>query len=200
MSVREANGTGNPGGPESSGEDAAPASAAAEGDGRSEAESELATLRKEVADLTARLRTVSAAYKNLQDDMHAFKSRTERQLTLREEVLRGDTVRALFEPLENLRRAVDAERSGGDAALVAGLEAVVATFLDGFKQLGLEEYGQAGDRFDPSAHEALSTVPVSEDQDGTVTEVFSRGYRVGTRVIRAARVVVGQYDPPAGEA
>ena len=49
--------------------------------------------------------------------------------------------------------------------------------------------------FDPNLHEALSVVPVAEaEQDGMVIEVFSAGYRVGSRLLKPARVIIGRHE------
>lgn len=159
-------------------------------------------LSQQLNEATARLKTVSAAYKNLQDEMHAFRGRLERQQVLKEEILKGEVVSRLFEPLENLRRSIDALHSAKvDPGLVSGLELVHRAFLEGFHGLGLEELGHIGEPFNPDQHEALTLVPVpAAEQDGRIVQVFSKGFRVGTRVIRPARVLVGQYTAPAGEA
>lgn len=161
-----------------------------------------AALREELSQATARLKTVSAAYKRMQEEFQNFKVRQERNTKIKAEILKGDTVSKMFEPVENLKRTLDAmKRQEVDASILEGLELVHKNFLDAFASLGLEEVGAEGDAFDPSSHEALTTMPVlTEDLDGTVVQVFSQGYRVGTRVIRPARVVVGQYTEPAGEA
>ena len=147
----------------------------------------------------ARLRTVSKAYKDLQEEMQAFKTRLERQQALKEEILRGDVVSKLFEPLENLRRSIDAmRRSGVDESTLDGLMLVEKAFKDGFAGLGLEPVGAEGEIFDPSVHEALTMMPVTDAAlDGRIVQVFDLGYRVGTRVIRPARVVIGSYSQPS---
>lgn len=159
-------------------------------------------LERELNDTLARLRTVSSAYKQLQDDMHAFRERQARQLAVREEMIKGDAVGKLFEPLENLRRTIDAaERAKLDRSLIDGMELVYKSFLEGFHALGLEEVGREGEGFDPSLHEAITAMAVpNPEQDGRVIQVFSKGYRIGTRVIRPARVIVGQHTPDVGDA
>ena len=58
-----------------------------------------------------------------------------------------------------------------------------------------------GAPFDPAMHEALTTKLVTDEvDDGRVVEVFDSGYRIGDQVIRAARVVIGRYQEPAGDA
>ena len=155
-------------------------------------------IQAELDATTARLKTVSAGYLKVQEEMTAFKARLERQASLREQILKGDVVSKLFEPLGNLRRSIDAlDRGGVDKELLGGVNATHKGFSEGFKSMGLEEINAQGERFDPNQHEALTTMPVEEAAlDQRVVQVFSAGYRVGTRVIRPARVVVGAYTAP----
>ena len=60
---------------------------------------------KEINDLQSRLRSVSAAYKKEKEDQESFKVRIERQMEYRSSRRRGEVVKVLFEPLENLRRS-----------------------------------------------------------------------------------------------
>lgn len=157
-------------------------------------------LAAQVAELEGRLRTVSAAYKQKVDEIEATKSRLERNAAVREEMRRGEVVAALFEPVENLHRAIAPLHAvAADAA--QGLTMVHQQFLQALHALGLEEVGAAGDKFDPTVHEAIFSEPVGEAaQDNVVLRVFSVGYRNGRQLIRPARVVIGLYTAPAGEA
>jgi molecular chaperone GrpE len=152
--------------------------------------------------LEARLRTVSAAYKEQQDEMRATRDRLERQAQAKEELRRGEVVATLFEPFQNLRRSVSAVRSGATADEVArGLEIVENQILEAFHRLGLEEVPGKGAKFDPSLHEAISTIPVTDPAlDDVVIDVFSSGYRIGSRLIQPARVVIGKLQQISGEA
>lgn len=160
--------------------------------------SEIRQLRDTVAALEARLRTVSAAYKQQTDDVTATKERLARQASLKEELRRGEVVGTLFEPVENLRRSIEAIRKAGGDDTVAGLELVLHQFIESFNKLGLEEVPGKGSRFDPNLHEALTAMPVTDPAlDGVVIEVFDTGYRIGSRLLKAARVVIGQYPEDA---
>ncbi len=54
--------------------------------------------------------------------------------------------------------------------------------------------------FDPNIHDAICTMPVQHASlDGQVIQVFEAGYRVGTTVIQAARVIIGRYEAPVSE-
>lgn len=160
-----------------------------------------ASLRAQVAALEARLRTVSAAWRQQQDEIASTKERLARQAALKEELRRGEVVGILFEPVENLRRAKDAIQRAAGAEAVSGLDMVLHQFLDAFKKLGLEEVPGKGSRFDPNLHEAISAVPVADPAlDGAVLEVFDTGYRIGSRLLKPARVVIGQLQDGLGEA
>jgi len=159
-------------------------------------------LETQLSELQARLRAVSAAYQQQQEEMDAARARLERQAALKEQMRRGEVVVALFDPVQNLKRSVDAASKGASMDdTLKGLHLVQAQFMDAFKKLGLEEVPGEGARFDPNLHEALTTVPVTDPaMDEVVIEVFSAGYRIGSRLIAPARVVVGRLVEGAAEA
>jgi molecular chaperone GrpE len=159
-------------------------------------------LETQHSELQARLRAVSKAYQEKQDEIAATKSRLERQAAVKEELRRGEVVATLFEPVQNLRRSLDAARKGASTEdTIGGLEIVIHQFMDSFGKLGLEEVPGQGSRFDPNLHEALTTIPVADESlDQVVMEVFSAGYRIGSRLIAPAKVIVGSYTAPVGEA
>lgn len=151
-----------------------------------------------VTQLEARLRSVSAAYKDKQAEIVSIKDRLARQAHIQEEIRRGEVVQTLFEPVENLARSVEAAKGH---PVEAGLRMVHAQFLDALRKLGLEEVPGVGTRFDPTLHEAIATQPVpTPAQDNLVLSVFSTGYRIGTRLVRPARVIIGSYVEPDAEA
>lgn len=156
---------------------------------------ELTEAKSAVAELQARLRAVSAAYKQLQDEVEATKERLARQAEFQKELQRGETVAKMFDPLDNLNRSIDTIEEG-DAR--DGLKMVVHQFMTAFGELGLEALTPQGQAFDPNLHEALSVIPVDDEaQDGVIIEVFSAGYRVGSRLLKPARVVIGKYSGEA---
>lgn len=150
-----------------------------------------ATVESRIAELEARLRVVSAAYHQKVEETAATRERLERQAKLQEEIRRGEVVMAMFEPVENLARSLEASRG---LPVEQGLQMVHAQFMEALQKLGLEEVPGVGSTFAPEMHEALQAVPVSDpEQDNKVLQVWARGYRLGSRVIRAAKVVVGSH-------
>lgn len=163
---------------------------------------QLTELQHTIQTLQTRLRTVSAAFQEQQDEIAAIRSRLERQAAVEAERRRGEVVGVLFEPAQNLRRSLDAMRKANvQAELISGLEIVSHQIMSAFHSLGLEEVPGKGAKFNPSLHEALTSMPVTDPAlDNVVIEVFSTGYRIGSRLIAPARVVIGQYQEPTGEA
>ena len=157
---------------------------------------ELTAARGEVRELQARLRAVSAAYKQLQEDVEATKERLSRAAAFQKELQRGETVAKMFDPLDNLQRSIV---SVGEGDTKTGLEMVAQQFMSALNELGLEQFSPNGETFDPNFHEALSVVPVSDPaQDEVILEVFSAGYRVGSRLLKPARVVIAKFEDADG--
>ena len=97
-------------------------------------------------------------------------------------------VKELLPVLDNLERALAAASQHDEASLEDGVRLVHRALRDALEREGRVEIDADG-AFDPHVHEALLTQPSSEP-DGTVIEVVEKGYRVGDRVLRPARVVV----------
>jgi molecular chaperone GrpE len=163
----------------------------------------LAQAQAQAREVEARLRAVSSAYKQLQSDMSNARERMKRQAQFERDVQRGELVAGLFEPLENLRRSINAMEKDETVSAEAkeGLAHVGKQFLDAFLALGLEETGEKGAPFDPNLHEAIGVIPVTDpEQDEAIVEVFSTGYRIGSRLLQPARVIIGRVAEEPSEA
>src|ERR671923_1730602 len=97
-------------------------------------------------------------------------------------------VKDLLPVLDDLERALEAAEAHEEAKLEEGVALVTRSFADVLRKEGLEEVATDG-KFDPHVHEALLSQP-SEAEEGSVIEVLQKGYRLGDRVIRPARVVI----------
>jgi molecular chaperone GrpE len=144
-----------------------------------------------VAELTADLQRLSAEYAN-------YRKRVERDRVAVVEMATAGLLAGLLPVLDDVERARQhGDLTGGFQAVGEALEAFTA-------RLGLERFGEAGEPFDPSVHEAL--MQAEPDPTATVAvcaAVFSPGYRMsGGRVLRPARVSVaepGAQAPAAAE-
>ncbi len=165
-------------------------------------ENRVLALEAELRDTEVKLKAVSSGYTRQQQEFERMRERNARLLIDTEQRLVGEAVQVFFEPVQNLRRSVESlSKAGLSDDVVSGIRIVLRQFVDAMEGQGLEEVPGVGSPFDPAMHEALTTKVVSDAvDDGRVVEVFDSGYRVGDQVIRAARVVIGRYQEPAGDA
>ena len=100
-------------------------------------------------------------------------------------------VRELLPVLDDLERALEAAERHEEAALVDGVKLVERSLRAALRKEGVVEIETDG-AFDPHVHEAMLTRPGDGADPGTVLDVLQRGYRVGDRVVRPARVIVAE--------
>ncbi len=99
-------------------------------------------------------------------------------------------MKAMLPVVDDLERALVAAGEHEEAKLQEGVELVARELRSSLKREGLEEIETDG-KFDPHVHEALLSQP-SEEDEGAIIEVLQKGYRLGDRVLRPARVVISQ--------
>jgi molecular chaperone GrpE len=100
-------------------------------------------------------------------------------------------LRDLLPIVDNLERAVGAASGGGNGkSIVEGVELVLRSLLDFLKGHGVTPLEVAGQPFDPSRHEAVAQVESKEHPPNTVVDEYHRGYAIGDRMLRPARVSV----------
>ena len=157
------------------------------------AKAALAKLQAEKEADLARLRTVSKAFRDLQSDNEDFRARTVTRGKLQAERSAFSAAQTFFDPVQNLKRSVEAGRTDPDS-LLEGLEIVLHQFAEAMRKLGLEEVPGVGSVFDPKVHEALAVMPVADpEQDGRVLVVHNAGFMVAGKVLQAGQVVIGKY-------
>lgn len=133
-----------------------------------------------VAELTADLQRLQAEFAN-------YRKRVERDRQLERDAAIAKTLSELLPVLDDIGRArTHGELTGGFKSVGEALEATVT-------RLGLIPFGQPGDEFDPTRHEAITHEHSSEVDKPTCTSIFQPGYEFAGRVIRAAIVSVA--DP-----
>jgi molecular chaperone GrpE len=104
---------------------------------------------------------------------------------------RENLLRETLPIVDNLERAVQAARSGADhRSIVDGVEMVLRSLLDLLKTHGVTPLSVVGEPFDPSRHEAVEQVASAEHPPNTVVSEYHRGYLIGDRMLRPARVAV----------
>ncbi|WP_082474193.1 nucleotide exchange factor GrpE [Curtobacterium sp. Leaf261] len=120
-----------------------------------------------------------------QAELVNFRKRVERDRDANRDVVIAEVIRALIPALDDLTRA----EAHGD--LTDGPMAVIAQKIrGGFDRFGLTQVGEKGEAFDPHIHEALVQLPTPGATGQTVADVVEPGYKLGERVLRAAKVAV----------
>jgi molecular chaperone GrpE len=149
----------------------------------------LVEAQKLAAERLEELQRANASYYNLEQQYSAYVKRSKAESVAAHD--RG--VASLAEALIPVLDDVELARQHGDltgpfASIAEKLQATLARF-------GVEQYGQAGEPFDPAVHEALMHAHSAEVTEPTVQQVLQHGYRTADRILRAARVAV--VDPEA---
>jgi molecular chaperone GrpE len=159
-------------------------SATAPGTAREATDAAAAKATAKLAERTADLQRLQAEYAN-------YRKRVERdRLAVREQAL-ANVLNELVPVLDDIGRAREhGELTGGFKSVGESLEGIA------FK-LGLTPFGESGDPFDPTLHEALMHSYSAEVTEPTAVQILQPGYKVGERIIRPARVAVAE---PGGDA
>lgn len=129
-------------------------------------------------------------------DFDNYRRRAALQSTEAEQRGRATLARALLPAIDNLQRALAAagvdpvDPSASGEGLEEGVALVYGELRTALERGGVTAFDPAGERFDPTVHEAISTVPAEGTEAGMVVETLELGYRVDQQVIRPARVVV----------
>jgi len=149
----------------------------------------------EAADPRAELQALKERHLRLAAEFDNYRKRVERERAESWVRAQGELAGRLLEPLDDLQRIADFDpATTSSAALHEGAEMVEKKFLRALEAAGLEEIDAADKPFDPTQHEALTTVPAaSEDEDDTVAQVYRKGYRFKGVLVRPAQVVVKKH-------
>ena len=139
--------------------------------------------------LEATLAERTADLQRLQADYTNYRRRVERDREAVRELALVNILTNLLPVLDDIGRAREhGELEGGFKSVADALEAAVG-------KLGLERFGEPGEPFDPSVHEALTHAHSADVTEPTAVQVFQPGYRIGARVVRPARVGVAEPEP-----
>lgn len=143
-------------------------------------------------DLAAELAERTSDLQRLQAEFLNYKRRVDRD----RELVRENAVFAVLTPMLDVLDSIDRARAAGE--LEGGFKGVADQFERIVAGLGLLRFGEPGDAFDPTMHEALSHI--GTDPEATVVtakHVAKTGYRIGDRVVRAAQVLVVDPEEPS---
>lgn len=137
--------------------------------------------QQELDELNDRYKRVLAEFEN-------FKKRSGKERETLYNSILSDVVEVFLPIVDNLENAVKIETQ--DNEYKKGVELVLKQFKDILKAKGVEEIPAIGETFDPSLHEAVSSVQDPEKGTQEIVQEYRKGYKIGSKVIRHSMVVV----------
>ena len=137
--------------------------------------------QEELDETVDRLKRVMAEFDN-------YKKRSAKERDGLYGTLVSDIVQKLLPVLDNLENAANAETA--DEKYKEGIELVLKQFQDVLTGIGVQKIETVGTTFDPELHEAVSSIQDENLGEKEIAQEYRKGYKIGTRVIRHAMVVV----------
>ncbi len=102
---------------------------------------------------------------------------------------KADCIKSLLGVLDNFDRALGVDNSDFDS-YKKGVEMIYTNFCDILKTMGVEAFGEIGEEFDPKFHNGVMHIEDESLGENVIAQVFSKGYKIGDRVLRPAMVQV----------
>ena len=128
-------------------------------------------------------------------ELENFKKRTAREKGEALRYANENFIKDLLPVLDNLERAVDHAKGGGNGKpMLEGVEMVLKGFLDVLSKYGITQIAAKGESFDPERHEAIAQVETEEHKPNTIIEEHHKGYYLLDRLLRPSLVSVAK--PP----
>ena len=132
-------------------------------------------------------------YMRLQAEFDNYRKRTLREKMDLVASGGADVIKSMLSVLDDMHRAVVAsEKSEDITALREGEKLVLQKFEEALRQKNVTEIEVQDKDFDPDFHEAVARFAAGEDKKGKIIDVVQRGYMLGDKVLRYAKVVVGE--------
>ena len=155
---------------------------------------ELEAVRRRAEGAERKLQEIQSAFVAAKADLEATRERLLRDAERKIEIRFGDLVADLLESVDDLDRALEhAGTTEAAAPILQGVAIARERFLAALQKAGVERIDPLHEPYDPNVAEAVGVVPVSAtDQHERVMSILRAGYKLGGRIIRPARVLVGR--------
>lgn len=148
-----------------------------------------------VAQAQAEAKDWQDKYLRLHAEWDTYRRRTAEQRE-QERVRAGEKlVEKLLPVIDDFERTIDYAEKNGEAGLIDGVKAVHNKFVNVLESGGVQVINPAGEAFDALECQAVATVDDASVPDETVHAVYQKGYKMGTKVLRAAMVTVTTGGP-----
>lgn len=152
-------------------------------------------ISSELEKIKAQLKEAEDTNLRLQADIENIRRRKHKEISDAVGYAEGrlmNQVILIFDDIERMLTA--AEKTDKVAAVKSGIESLQKKLKPTLEKMGLQSIGtKAGDEFDLNYHEAVTTIPVEEeDKKGAIVDVLSKGYSFKDKIIRFAKVILGE--------
>lgn len=151
-------------------------------DEASEAEQKLQELENNLKDANDKFLRTLAEYDN-------YRKRSVREKEQAYQDSKASVLTELLPVLDNFERAAGNKQASLED-YQKGVDMIFNQFTEIFKKLGVESFGEANETFDPNIHSAVMHIEDEAQPENTVAEVFSKGYKLGDKILRPAVVKV----------
>ena len=141
---------------------------------------EKSELEAQLKDAKDQLLRTAAEYAN-------YRARSQKEKEQTYSNAKGNVISEILPSIDNLERALSQDNSDYEA-LKKGVSMTLDGLMASLEKLGVEQYGESGDSFDPNFHNAVMHIEDESLGENIITDVFQKGYKIGDRVIRPAMV------------
>ena len=160
-----------------------------------ELEARTQAAEKQVRDVQARFEQVR---QQLQRETDETRQRLNRSADERAANEKAKFIADFLPVLDDLQRAIDAVYENAPReAMLEGIRSIANSVEVALTNAGVEPIAAVGETFDPELHEAVDTANAEPEMDGKVISEYSRGFRMGDRLLRPSRVRVGRASEQA---
>ena len=158
---------------------------------------EIESLKKELEEKTRLAEDYLSQLKYLQADFENYKKMVAREREMYETCATEELTKSLLPLIDNLEIAIASAKQNEDrASFVEGIELIYKDLMAVLGKEGLKPIKAVGEKFDPYTHEVIMTVIDNGLQEDTVLEELEKGYMLGSKVIRTAKVKVSKVKSP----
>jgi molecular chaperone GrpE len=150
-------------------------------------------LKEENEQLKAELGEMKDKYLRVYAEFENYRRRTSKEKLDTIKLASKDSIKALLPAVDDFARAIKLSKEGDEASLPEGILLIFDKLMKSLEQQGLKVMESTGQEFDSELHEALTKIPApTEELKGKVIDTIEQGYTLNDKIIRYAKVVVGQ--------
>ena len=150
-------------------------------------------VENQINDLNTELKEAEDKYLRLFAEFENYKKRTTKERIELYKTAGQEVIGSLLPVLDDFSRAIKESKKMENSEDFVGLELIFNKFNDILKSNGLLDLEvNKGDSFDSELHEAISQIKTDKKNSGKIIDIIEKGYKMGDKIIRFPKVVVGQ--------